>query len=228
MDITQGELADKASTTYASIGRIERGQQVPGTAMIMNLANALNVPVGALMKDMVDDTAVFVRSDPSGLEIQTPDIYASIPYANRPHGDISGETVHLPHYKINVAAGGGMLVDEPVINEELPFKMGWLRNRLRTSIDNLFLVDVWGDSMEPTLYEGDTVLIDKSKVHLKTGGLYVFRDDGMLYVKRVEKQVDGRVLIISDNQRYKPYYFDPDVGENKVFGRVVWYARTVI
>jgi len=153
LDMTQGELAEKAETTLKSIGRIERGLQNPSTSMIVNIADALNVPVETLITDTPD--LVFARSELSGPN--PPDIIASIPYANKPHGDISGETIHLPHYRINVSAGGGML-----------------------------------------------------------------------YVKRIERQVDGRVLIISDNKRYDPYYFNPDMGENKVFGRVVWYARTVI
>lgn len=94
--------------------------------------------------------------------------------------------------------------------------------------DKLFLVDVWGASMEPTLYQGDVVLVDTTRNQLNIDGIYVFRDNDMLFVKRIVRQINGRIIVKSDNTRYEPYSFDPDAGGSKVFGKVVWYARTII
>lgn len=83
--------------------------------------------------------------------------------------------------------------------------------------------------MEPTFHSGDTVLVDTKRVHLKANGFYVFRLEGNLYVKRVERLIDGRIKIQSDNPKYETILLDQGkVGDLEVFGRVVWRAETMI
>ncbi|HEU4743503.1 MAG TPA: S24 family peptidase, partial [Meiothermus sp.] len=92
------------------------------------------------------------------------------------------------------------------------------------------LADVWrrgsllyrveGDSMAPTLQEGDRVYVDPRDTDLHEGKIYVFElpSDGHI-IKRVRRLDDGQLWLVSDNPRYRP--MRPD--ECIVVGRVYYY-----
>lgn len=60
---------------------------------------------------------------------------------------------------------------------------------------------VRGDSMEPTLHDGDTLICDD--LGYKEDGIYVIIYKGKGYVKRLQQTASG-VKIISDNPAYAP------------------------
>lgn len=154
--------------------------------------------------------------------------FVNIPYYGTHPENVDGDVIFLRHYKIEVSAGQPARIREPVINQELAFKSGWIEKVLKSSCEHLFLLDVAGHSMEPTLYEGDTVLVDGSRRDLQDDGIYVFRIDHGMVVKRVERHIGGKILIMSDNPRYQPYCYEPEEKDQLIVGRVVWYARTLV
>jgi phage repressor protein C with HTH and peptisase S24 domain len=92
----------------------------------------------------------------------------------------------------------------------------------------LAVIAVDGDSMEPTLRQGDLVLVDFGQTRpQRQDGIYVIRTDGGLQVKRLQVEVaTTRVTILSDNERYQP-----QVGvrpsDLTVVGRVIWLGRQI-
>ena len=73
--------------------------------------------------------------------------------------------------------------------------------------EQLFAVEVHGDSMEPTLQEGDKVI---AKIYVGDGldipnrkVVVVVNAEGELYVKRLLKK-EGRIFLVSDNPAYQP------------------------
>jgi phage repressor protein C with HTH and peptisase S24 domain len=132
----------------------------------------------------------------------------------------------IRHYNVVASAGGGTVVDEETVDKHLAFRTEWIRTFLNANPDDLFLLDVTGDSMYPTLNNGDLVLVDKSKVKPMNDGIFIFRLDGDLLIKRIERLITGGYLVKSDNPRYGQYEISP--GENaQIFGRVVWFARSI-
>ncbi|WP_153063948.1 S24 family peptidase [Haemophilus haemolyticus] len=67
------------------------------------------------------------------------------------------------------------------------------------------VINVKGDSMNPTFNHGDLLFVDISITSFDGDGIYVFTFDDHLFVKRVQKA--GRnFCIISDNEAvYKPW-----------------------
>lgn len=65
------------------------------------------------------------------------------------------------------------------------------------------MIRVCGDSMSPTLKEGDFVLADFSNNFFNTDGLYLIRTSGNLFVKRLQQTSSSDLMIISDNTNYK-------------------------
>ena len=73
--------------------------------------------------------------------------------------------------------------------------------------------------MEPTLRDGDEILVDRSARGLRDG-VYVVRVGDGLLVKRLDLGQPGHIVLISDNQVYRPFQLAHD--DLEVIGRVVW------
>jgi phage repressor protein C with HTH and peptisase S24 domain len=111
----------------------------------------------------------------------------------------------------------------------LAFKEDWIRQELRARPDQLRLIFVEGDSMEPDLRAGDIVLIDHTDVTARREGVYVIRMDGALLVKQVQRLPGGQVRVMSRNPAYEPFTVPVSKLEHPdglaVIGRVVWACR---
>lgn len=137
--------------------------------------------------------------------------------------------VHIPHYSIEASAGHGALVEAEHVDQHLAFRSEWLVKH-GISQSNLMALYARGDSMEPTIVSGDSLVIDKSINSVSSdGGIYVISYDGELYVKRVQKLLDGQVSVTSDNTNYRDITIPKsDLVNLKVIGRVVWYGRPLV
>lgn len=90
------------------------------------------------------------------------------------------------------------------------------------------LIKARGDSMEPTLHDGDLLLIDTRFDAIKDDSIYILQADSHLIVKRVQLSLDGSLDIISDNPRYdKQTISAEDAKEIKVIGRLRWYGHEI-
>lgn len=98
----------------------------------------------------------------------------------------------------------------------------WLRHQVGPTPGQLVSVVVQGDSMAPTLHDGDTVLVAQSVAHHGTDGIYVLDVNGQTRVKRVQWLPGGGLTLISDNTRYQPVTLDPlNASGVRVIGRVL-------
>jgi phage repressor protein C with HTH and peptisase S24 domain len=106
------------------------------------------------------------------------------------------------------------------------FRREWIQSRLRSNPDNLRMLHMHGDDMEPTLNKGDMVLVDISKKNPSPPGLFVIYDGLGFVVKRLEyisQSVPPRLTVLSDNTTYKAY--ERGLSETHIIGRVVWFSR---
>ena len=124
---------------------------------------------------------------------------------------------------VGASAGPGSLADDGYA-ESMGFGPKWLR-RLGSDPTNLSLIVVDGDSMEPTLGDGDDIMVDHSAAtrHLRDG-IYVLRMEDVLLVKRVAMGPSGKLTIRSDNPQY-PDWEDVSAESVNIIGRVVWTGR---
>lgn len=76
--------------------------------------------------------------------------------------------------------------------------------------------------MEPTINNKDTLLVNTANNKPRDGQIYIIRSSDSLWVKRIQRQVDGGLLLISDNDAYPPMELKlkdhPDI---EVIGQVV-------
>jgi phage repressor protein C with HTH and peptisase S24 domain len=134
---------------------------------------------------------------------------------------------YIPLFRQEVSAGHGAFPHDKPPRERLAFLQEWIKSR-GLDTNSLFLLPVAGESMEPTLSQGDVVLVDKSVDHVCADGLYVLRLDSHLYIKRLQRLPGGAITVISDNPAYKEFYIGPETSDDvAIIGRVVWIGKEV-
>jgi phage repressor protein C with HTH and peptisase S24 domain len=134
-----------------------------------------------------------------------------------------GDYLFLPRSGARLATSRGATLSSERIIDYLALKSEWVRARLRVDPRNLLLIEVRGDSMAPTLAEGDLLLVDVSQPRFHDDGVYLPRDGAELAPKRLQRGFDGKIVIRSDNHAYEPISAAPST--LAVVGRVIWIAR---
>ncbi|WP_422345801.1 S24 family peptidase [Parasphingorhabdus sp.] len=134
------------------------------------------------------------------------------------------DMVRIKKLQLGASAGPGSLADDEASQDSFAFGTKWLK-RIGTDPDKLSLISVDGDSMDPTLCDGDDIMVDHSASERPLrDGIYVLRMDDVLLVKRLALRPAGKVSIRSDNERY-PDWDDVELQEINIIGRVVWKGR---
>ena len=134
--------------------------------------------------------------------------------------DEYAEIDHLS--EVAASAGVGAEVYDETVTGVVPFRRFWLRQR---HIDpaHCHIIGVRGDSMEPTLPSGCSIIVDRNLWELRNGCIYVMRTEEGLVVKRVKQNAQGWWLM-SDNPEWPPLALTEDTD---IIGQVRWVARTL-
>lgn len=140
---------------------------------------------------------------------------------------LGGDLVGVPRLALGASAGPGSLQEDEVAAGVLAFDARWLRT-LAGRPDMLSIIRVDGESMAPTLNDGDDIMVDRGDgAERLRDGIYVLRLDDVLMVKRVALAPRrGRFSVRSDNPLY-PAWEDVDPDLVAIVGRVVWAGRRV-
>jgi SOS-response transcriptional repressor LexA len=136
--------------------------------------------------------------------------------------------VTVPWLSVGASAGPGSVADNERANAHFAFDPKWLRTIGAGDPKRMSIIRVEGDSMEPTLTDGDEILVEAAgeKERLRDG-IHVLRMDDALVVKRLALNPAGRrVSITSDNPAY-PSWPDCPIKSVEIVGRVVWAGRRI-
>ena len=126
--------------------------------------------------------------------------------------------------EVAAAAGGGAEVYDETVVGRLWFRDDWL-DRQAIDPDQCNVISVRGESMEPTLPDGCSILVDRSqgRRRRRVGRIFVLRTDDGLVVKRVGRDEEGNWRIESEHPAWPPVpWSDP----TEIIGEVRWMART--
>lgn len=128
----------------------------------------------------------------------------------------------IPLYDIEAAAGDGCLFDEEHVIGTIPYRREQLIHEGLAEA-KLVALKVRGDSMMPTLDDGDTVIVNLA--HRQPDGVFLVRVGDALRIKRVQRMMAGCLRLSSDNDHYAPEVISPDqVDGFEILGSV--YSRT--
>ena len=141
--------------------------------------------------------------------------------------EYADELVFVPTYEVAAAAGDGIVIDVENETGRLAFRHDWLRSVTSATPDDLAVITVHGDSMYPTLADGDTILVDLSQRAAGRDGVYIVRFGEFVLVKRLLiDPVRREVTISCDNENY-PRLAPVDPGDVDIAGRVIWVGRRI-
>lgn len=77
--------------------------------------------------------------------------------------------------------------------------------------------------MAPTLIDGEEVVINTNVNSVEENAIYAINVNGRVMLRRVQINIDGSLLVMSDNPAYKPAEITAGNALNlKIIGRMVW------
>ena len=127
--------------------------------------------------------------------------------------------------ELDAAAGDGAQIDTEQITGRIAFRRAWLaRHGLNPT--QCVIIGVKGTSMEPTLTDGGSILIDRNRRSRRVRHIYVVRTEDGLIVKRAGKSRAGNWQLVSDNPDKQEWPTLRWPNDADVIGEVKWAART--
>ncbi len=203
--LTQRQLAEAAKVEQPLISQLENRKTLK-TAHIAQIATACRV--SSLWLASGDGSMLTAKSGE-----QAPGAPSEKDYAL------------IPQYTAKGSAGNGHLNEHVEVKGGLAFKRDWLA-RLGVKEHRCSVIYAQGVSMEPSICDGEVVLLDHDDTEPRDGKIYLLqRGDGELIIKRLVKQMSGWA-IRSDNEdkrRFPDETISADsLSSIQIVGRVVW------
>lgn len=132
----------------------------------------------------------------------------------------------IPVTTAKAAAGLGYVNTHIERRDQWPFKRSWLKaNSLKP--ESLVIITADGESMQPTIFDQDKILVDLSRKEPENGHVFVLNSpaEGVI-VKRIYATGFGGWVVSSDNpdkEQFPTRYPRKDDGTDlQIVGRVVW------
>lgn len=135
------------------------------------------------------------------------------------------DLILIPMVEARLSAGQGSLQTDGNSERSYAFRSDFLHRK--GNPDNMVLMRVSGDSMQPEILNNDVVLLDQSKTDILPGRIYAVGFEEAIYLKRVD-MLPGKVILKSANPAYPPVELDIRDQQRdafRVIGQVLWSGR---
>ena len=162
----------------------------------------------------------------SDYQIKKLEQYFSVNLTNATtNSNLIDDCITLQRVHINPSCGHGTTVYDDA--DITPVKLGiyLIKDILNVANpENLKIFKASGDSMSPTIDDGDIVLVDIGRTDFNNGGVFLLTINNEWFIKRLRLKINGDLEIISENsQKYgAPEIIHPnDDIEITIKGRVI-------
>ena len=207
------EVGRLAGITHASVSQFEHAVHEPAAGTLGRLAKGLEVSADYLL-GLTDNPAPAATLAAKVRELDDAGALAT--------SDSHEFRPVLLTQGTGIAAGAGGNPDDERVLGSLAFRNDWLRRHgLNTA--QCRVIEVIGDSMEPTLEHRAVILVDFQRTVRRRDKIFAVRTEGGPVVKRLQRDEDGW-QVVSDNKAYKPVPWPRDA---QVIGQVMWTGRTL-
>lgn len=198
-------IAERTGIPLSSIDRYCRNQSEPPATRLGEIARACGVSA---------DLLIFGVETPPNVTMAQ---HISTAVA---HGD--EDVASIPLLDVVASAGPGIENPFPATIDHVAFPRRWLDN-LGTPETAAYLLDIGGDSMEPTIRDGWTCLLDTRFQTPRVEGVYALIDGNDVRIKRIGRGWEGKIVLISDNERYASETLAaPEAEALRIAGKIVW------
>ena len=200
------EFARAVGVAHASLARWVKGEADPSRMNLIKIADAsgVNLEWLALGVGDMDETKPLAVKHDINLQASNDETFIEIEDCR----------------EVRLSAGGGAFNNGYEEITTTKVERAWLQSRrLKAKDCAMFLVS--GESMYPTLKDGEEIIVDRSKRELTEGKIFVLNHNGSMLVKKVQFTYGG-VELISDNPSYRPLKLDTEEANSLVvIGQVV-------
>lgn len=208
---SQAELARRIGVQSTSIWKLVNGQS-HGSKHLHLIARELDTTVEYLLGETDDNGRAAVADRQLGYHGPEPE---------RSTDDLVEVAEIDPRF-----GAGGVIMDEHAVPEMRTFSRTWLRQITSTPPEELYWARPRGNSMAPTIGDGEPVLIDRRQDTIRDADLvWAFAWGDVGAIKRLRPLPNGTVEILSDNPSVPPAIAHE--GEIHIFGRVVAVVKKV-
>lgn len=141
--------------------------------------------------------------------------------------NFNNELVQLPYFADTYASAGAGAINYQDTKKPIAFDKSFLEKRLGITVfKNLHIINAIGNSMEPTITEGELLFVnpfENESCNIKDGGIYVIHCNNSTFVKRINHNpITGTTLLKSDNNTYTDMEISGQEFESCIIiGRVV-------
>lgn len=203
--ITQKELADRLGVSRQTIHKLTKGHQ-------------------NINREWAHIIAPHLKTTEEYLLLET-DRNEFLENSNNVDKCLPISTLSVP-----AGAGGGYLIEAnpETWGEPSYFDTRLIVERIRVNPEKLCSIQIEGQSMEPILNNGDTVLVNMEKNNVTEPGIFVIFDgDGIVckWVERIVGSEPAQYRIKSENKRFSEYTVLAE--QTQIIGRVVWFGRVL-
>lgn len=215
--LTQESLAHACGwKTQGSVNQYIKGKIPLNLPAVLKFSNALKVQPHDISPTLAGMMEIAAKKPPSAPASSTK-FKKVVEFDPADDG-----LVQIRRVKLRLSAGiTGFAAEEAVEDAQpLAYRREWFVKR-GYSPAKLIAINVKGESMEPSLSDGDTVVINTADTIRKHGELYAINYDGEAVVKRLVRDI-GRWFLASDNPDQRRYHRQECTeGTCIVIGRIV-------
>lgn len=203
--LTQAEFAALFGIPQVTLGNYERGRNEPRFDFIKQVCSRFEINVEWLLFG-TGDKQESMRHSPA-------------------QSSCDVDLIMIPMVEARLSAGQGSLQTDGNSERSYAFRSDFLHRK--GNPDNMVLMRVSGDSMQPEILNNDVVLLDQSKTDILPGRIYAVGFEEAIYLKRVD-MLPGKVILKSANPAYPPVELDirdQQCDAFRVIGQVLWSGR---
>ena len=198
-------ISERTGIPLSSIDRYCRNQSEPPASRLGEIARACGVS---------SDLLIFGEGS-------APLVTMAQLFAGEASND-DDEVASIPLLDVIASAGPGIENPFPLAIDHLPFPKRWLEE-LGLPEKHARFLGARGDSMEPTILDGAICLADTRFQVPRIDGVYALIDGSDVRIKRIARGWEGKIVLISDNERYASETLAaPDAEALRIAGKIVW------
>ena len=223
--LTQVNVAKSVGVSSVAVTQWEQDSSKPGGNNLISLAKVLDCTPDWLLNGI---DHIRPKSNPYS-RVNSDNLINEV-NDNKPtyeHSENNSKYVELDFYDVEVSAGHGALVIQEEKDDSICFSNKFITKELGLKPKNIFLMPVKGDSMVPTLKNQALVMVNQIS-EFSGDGIYVFRFDGQLMVKRLQFTKRG-LNVVSDNATTYPSWelsrAELKTEDFEIIGEVVWSGQ---
>lgn len=198
LNMTQEDFGKALERTKRSIIFYEKGER------------SIDIPIITLLKEKFNVNAEWLIFGTGSMFLEEK--------SNIKTESASTTFVEIKEYPtVKASAGYGSIINEEII---MPY---FINANLVSNKDLEMVISVTGNSMSPTLEEGDKILITSDYENIskpKINKIYVIHTDNAIYVKRYKQKKGNEYIFSSDNKEYGDIKLNIHDSANRVIGKV--------